>query len=183
MDGEGDGLTLAAHIDGFDVRLRVAIEPVLALTMTVRNTTKSPATFEQALHSYFRVGDIRQVHITGLEQVGFHDKVQGTAQPAAGDAIRFAGETDRVYTGTEDPCVLHDPVLKRRIVVEKRGSRSTVVWNPWTDKAKRMIDFGDDEWPRMCCIETANVAADAVTLPPGASHDMAAMISLTEHQP
>jgi glucose-6-phosphate 1-epimerase len=61
--------------------------------------------------------------------------------------------------------------------VEKTGSRSTVVWNPWVAKSKAMPDFGDDEWPGMICIETANAADNAVTLPPHASHTMTAVIS------
>ena len=38
-----------------------------------------------------------------------------------------------------------------------------------------MKDFGDDEWPRMACIETANAEANAITLAPGA---MRAVISV-----
>ena len=41
-----------------------------------------------------------------------------------------------------------------------------------------MGDFGDDEWTRMLCVETANVKADAVTLEPGATHTMSAHISV-----
>jgi glucose-6-phosphate 1-epimerase len=51
-----------------------------------------------------------------------------------------------------------------------------VVWNPWVDKARAMPDFGDDEWPEMVCVETANVNVHAVTLRPGASHTMTAVI-------
>jgi glucose-6-phosphate 1-epimerase len=39
-----------------------------------------------------------------------------------------------------------------------------------------MADFGDDEWPHMLCIETANVAANAVNLAAGATHEMWAVI-------
>ena len=66
----------------------------------------------------------------------------------------------------------------RAIVVGKSGSRSTVVWNPWIDKSKRMADFGDDEWPRMVCIETANVADNAVNLAPGAKATMSATLKI-----
>ena len=45
-----------------------------------------------------------------------------------------------------------------------------------------MNDFGDDEWPSMCCIETANVAEDAVHLAPGATHELAAVIGV-DHDP
>lgn len=71
---------------------------------------------------------------------------------------------------------LHQP---RRISVAKQGSRTTVVWNPWIAKAQAMPDFGDDEWPGMLCIETANAADDAVKLAPGQSHVMNASISAT----
>ena len=100
----------------------------------------------------------------------------GGVTAAAGQPIRFAGETDRVYGPTTDTCVLHDPKLQRRIVIEKRGSQSTVVWNPWIAKAQRMADFGDHEWPQMCCIETGNVGPCAVTLEPGAVHELSARI-------
>jgi glucose-6-phosphate 1-epimerase len=75
--------------------------------------------------------------------------------------------------------VLHDPGLNRKITVGKSGSRSTVVWNPWIDKSRRMPDFGDDEWTGMVCIETANVGSDAIMLQPGQSHTTQAMISVS----
>ena len=102
-----------------------------------------------------------------------------TLRPAGDDGpIVFTGETDRVYTGTSATCVLRDPVLGRRIAIVKSGSNSTVVWNPWTDKAAAMEDFGADEWPGMLCIETANVREDAVALAPGEYHTMEAMIEV-----
>ena len=74
--------------------------------------------------------------------------------------------------------MLDDPRAARRITVEKSGSATTVVWNPWSEKAAAMPDFGDDEWPRMACIETANAGANAITLAPGAKHAMRAVISV-----
>jgi glucose-6-phosphate 1-epimerase len=71
---------------------------------------------------------------------------------------------------------VHDPGWKRQLVVEKTGSDNTVVWNPWTAKAKAMPDFGDDEWLAMLCIETCNVREQAVIIAPGQSHAMAAVI-------
>ena len=71
------------------------------------------------------------------------------------------------------PASIDDPGLQRRITVSKDDSRSTVVWNPWIDKARAMPDFGDDEWRGMVCIETANVGEAAVRLRAGRppSHD------------
>lgn len=61
-----------------------------------------------------------------------------------------------------------------QIVVAKTGSASTVVWNPWIDKARALADFGDEEWTGRVCVETANVLDDALALAPGASHVLAA---------
>jgi glucose-6-phosphate 1-epimerase len=70
--------------------------------------------------------------------------------------------------------------MQRRITVEKQGSASTVVWNPWIEKARAMSDFGDEEWRNMVCIETANAADDAVSVEPGAIHTMIADVSVAE---
>ena len=87
-------------------------------------------------------------------------------------AIRFAGETDQLHLNTRAAVTISDPEWKRRIVIEKRGSDSTVVWNPWIEKAARLADFGDDEWPQMVCVEPANATENAVTVAPGARHTM-----------
>ena len=40
-----------------------------------------------------------------------------------------------------------------------------VVWNPWIEKSKRMPDFGDDEYLRMVCVETGNMATRIALAP------------------
>ena len=64
-------------------------------------------------------------------------------------------------------------VLGRRLVTEKQGSISTIVWNPWKDGAAQLADLGNEEWQQMLCVEGGNVLGQAVTLAPGDSHTMA----------
>ena len=152
----------------------------LAMTLTVTNPAKTPFTFEEALHTYFAVGDVRRVAVKGLEGAGYIDKVDGAKRRTQDEhPITIAAETDRLYLDTESAVVLTDPVFGRRIRVSKTGSRSTVVWNPWIAKSRAMPDFGDDEWPGMICIETANAGDHAVTLPAHTSHTMTAAISVS----
>jgi glucose-6-phosphate 1-epimerase len=149
------------------------------MTFEVENRDATPFTYEAALHTYFHVSDAREVEVTGLEGVEFIDKVDaGTRKQQGAEPLRFTGETDRVFVQTTAPVTLHDPGMKRRIVVEKTGSLTTVVWNPWIAKSAAMADFGDDEWPGMVCIETANAGENAVTLAPGAVHLMSTLISV-----
>jgi glucose-6-phosphate 1-epimerase len=53
------------------------------------------------------------------------------------------GETDRVYFDTPGRCAIEDRGWRRRVVIEKVGAASSVVWNPWAEKAAAMVDLGD----------------------------------------
>jgi glucose-6-phosphate 1-epimerase len=161
----------------FAAAYQVTIGASLELALTVRNTGKGPLSYEAALHTYFAVANVREIAIRGLEHTYYLDKVEGFARrQQGGEPIRFAGETDRVYLDTMATCVIEDPGTRREIVIEKTGSRTTVVWNPWIEKARAMPDFGDLEWPEMVCVETCNVGPAAITLAPGGTQTMAATI-------
>jgi len=83
--------------------------------------------------------------------------------------IHFNSEVDRVYLDAPQAVKIEDAKLKRILLVEKTGSHSTVVWNPWVDKAKAMADFGNEEYRRMVCVEAGNVGPNQITLAPGAT--------------
>ena len=161
----------------FRARYRVTIGDTLAMELEVTNTGTAPFTFEAALHTYLSVGDVQAASVSGLEQTLFIDKVDAMARKRHGsEPLRLTGETDRVFLGTRATCVVDDPALRRRLVVHKSGSASTVVWNPWSAKAREMADLEPEDWRRMICVETANAADDAVSVAPGARHVMTATI-------
>jgi glucose-6-phosphate 1-epimerase len=169
----------AAWPHAFEAIYRVAVGSSLELALEVRNTGDAAFSFEEALHTYFIVQDVRGIEVRGLEGADYLDKVGGTTKRNQGpEPIRFTSETDRVYLNTQAVCTVHDPGKRRRIVVRKSGSDATVVWNPWIDKARAMPDYGDDEWPGMVCVETGNVNIHAVTLDPGARHTLTATIDV-----
>jgi glucose-6-phosphate 1-epimerase len=161
----------------YELRYRITVGSTLELALHVKNAAAQTITFEEALHTYLAVSDVRQVVIGGLAGTQYLDKTDGARRkPQGTEPIRITGETDHVYLNTKTACVVDDPAGGRRLVVEKNGSDVTVVWNPWIAKARAMPDFGDDEWPQMLCIETGNAADHAVTLPPGHTHEMRATI-------
>lgn len=171
------GLASAPSFDvPYRVRSTVTAGAELCMELEVENTGPAPFTFEAALHTYLAVGDVRQVRIDGLAGAPFHDKVLGIESVQQGPII-VTGEVDRVYD-SEATVEVHDPVLGRVIRVAKTGSSSTIVWNPWVEKAHALKDFGDDEWQRMVCVETANVGGHAVTLAPGETHLMSATLAV-----
>lgn len=164
----------------FHARFRVDFAPTrFTAALSVTNRDEERFAFEEALHTYLAVGDVRKVRIDGLDAVKFYDRA--AADPnvlrVLEGPVKFTGETDRMYL-TKGPVTLKDPVLNRVVLVEKTGSGATVVWNPWIDKAAAMGDFGDDEWQQMVCIEAANALDTAVTLKPGESHTLTYSLSL-----
>ena len=88
----------------------------------------------------------------------------------------MTGQTDRVYRDTTAACVIDDSRMGRRIHIAKSGSRSTVIWNPWSGKAAGMADFGNDEYHQMVCVEAANAGDDVATLAPGQTHRLGTFI-------
>ena len=70
--------------------------------------------------------------------------------------------------------------MERTITITRTGSNSTIIWNPWEDKAQRMADFANDEWVDMVCIETANALDNTVTVEPGETHTISAEISVNQ---
>jgi glucose-6-phosphate 1-epimerase len=153
------------------LRHRVTLGAALTLELEIENRGAAPMRCEEALHTYFQVSDIHGVRVHGLEEAEYHDKADGMRRKRQnGEPISFTCETDRSYVNTARECVIDDPGLHRRIIVEKTGSQSTVVWNPWIAKARAMADFGDDEWLRMVCVETGNIADNTLEIAPGARH-------------
>ena len=162
---------------GFWARYTVTISDKLTMRLEVVNTGQGPMQFEEALHTYLAISDIKSAEIEGLGGVDYVDKTDGMAvKTQGGKPMRIVEETDRIYLNTKSTCTVRDAGLKRKIVVSKENSEATVVWNPWIAKAKAMADFGDNEWQSMVCIETCNVNAHAVNLAPGASHVMTAIV-------
>lgn len=169
----------AATSPPFAAYFVVTVTDQLTMELVIVNrSVDQPFSFENCLHTYFTVGDIGAVSIAGLKGVAYQDKVDHFAQRVeANDTLRIASEVDRVYSDTTAPVEIHDPSLQRIIRVEKSGSDSTVVWNPWIAKSQQMPDFGTDEFKRMVCVESGNVGKNRVTLAPGESSVLMVVLS------
>ncbi len=174
---EADDVTRPTWPHEFRIRHRVVFGERLEMTLEVENRANHPFDFEEALHTYLLVGDVGQVSITGLGGGVYIDKTEGMRRKTlAADPLRLNGTTDRVFLNTRATCTVTDPVLARRIVVEKAGSTTTVVWNPWLEKASTMADLGNERWRSMLCVEAANAADNAVHLAGGERHAMRVLI-------
>lgn len=160
------------------VQLHVSVGPTLMVELVTQNESAQPIQISEALHTYFEVSDIEKVSVSGLETCKYIDKVTGGAPAIQQQEVTIHGETDRVYMNTTAECVIHDPGLRRRIHIAKTGSRSTVVWNPWSEKALKLGDMGDDGYRSMLCVESANALDDSVSVAAGKEHRLTTIISV-----
>jgi glucose-6-phosphate 1-epimerase len=136
---------------------------------------------ENCLHTYFQVGDIGAVYLTGLRDAPFHDFAAGntgTRKVEHNPVLRIAKETNRVYPDNTATVEIHDESLKRIIRVEKFNSQSTVVWNPWTTQ-KLPDDFDPAEHKNMVCVESGNVKQNKISLAPGKTSALKVVLSST----
>lgn len=161
-DERFDGEFKATYIVTFGAELK--------LELTVQNTGHSEFTFEEALHTYYRVRDVTMVRICGLEGRDYIDKTDNGARKKQDGEIAITCETDRVYIDQTTAVVLDDPSIGRKLAIEGMNAHNVVVWNPWVEKAEALKDFGDDEWKNMICLEMGNVADKAITLAARGSH-------------
>lgn len=126
--------------------------------LTVKNEDSDTMEFNTLLHTYFRVKNIADVSVEGLQNYTYADKVlSGATDVENRDKITISSEVDRVYQNVKDHLELNlgDG---NKIAIDKSGMKDTVVWNPWIEKAKGMGDFGDEEYKEMICVETGSVA-------------------------
>lgn len=164
--------------DGFRLAFQVTIGRALTMRLTVANDGGAPLVFEEALHTYYAVGDAHQTTIDGLDGETYLDKTDGFKPKVQHGPVTFSGPTDRMYRNTAAGCVVQDAAGRRRITVAKTGSETTVVWNPWEEGAARLPDMEANEWHEFVCCETANAGVNAITLATGASHTVEARVSV-----
>ena len=154
------------------VQYQVTIGKKLELELITHNNGKQPIKIGQALHTYFKVGDVSKVMLHGLDDTDYLDKPDNFKRKVQHGPITFEEEVDRIYLNTASDCVIEDKTLNRDIVIIKCGSHSTVVWNPWQEVAEKMGDLGREGYKKMLCVESANAAEDMVTIEPGKAHQL-----------
>lgn len=160
------------------VQLEVTVGKALKVELVTANTGKQAFELSEALHTYFQISDVANMTIRGLEGCEYLDKVQDFARCKQQGGIVIESEVDRVYVNTPADCVIEDKGLKRAIRIAKQGSLSTVVWNPWTEKAEKMGDFGPALHRDMVCVESGNALENTLTLKPGETHRLVAVYSV-----
>ena len=169
-----NALTLSLWPFRFEATMHFRVGETLDVALEVKNTDSKPFELGAALHTYFAVSNIDKVLLYGFKDKVYYDNLSQTEE-AQIDKLIIDKEIDRVYFNPEKNIILQDDTRKVRI--EQTGSSSTVVWNPWIEKSKQLVDINDDGYKTFVCIETANALEDVRVLQPLQTHSLQAVYS------
>jgi glucose-6-phosphate 1-epimerase len=175
----GVTLRFGIRVGIWNAELTVKAGEDLEVSLVSKNVSEVPVVVSGALHTYLGVSDIEQVRVVSLDGCAYLDTVgEHQNRIQKGDVI-FDREVDRIYESSSS-LLLVDDLSGRTILIGKAGSPSTVVWNPWAEKAAALADLPDEGYLKFCCIEAAIANDRAEIVMPGASHVLMTRISVEE---
>lgn len=160
----------------FTADLHTTLSTDLIVTLLMTNNDNHAWSFEQALHTYFRVGDLKDVSVLGLNGASFREAGQSPRLDSFPE-ITFVSPTDRIYT-SQGNITIEDPRLQRRINIDCDDTSSVIIWTPWACGVASMSDVPSDQWDQFLCVEVGNVWDNAVKLQPGDTHVISMRISV-----
>jgi glucose-6-phosphate 1-epimerase len=162
----------------FCAQLTVVVGLTLKVTLKVTNTSSVGFDYSCALHSYFNLSSIDNLLIQGLQNTTYYDQLSSENGFQEEELLTVLGPTTRHYLDTESPVILEDSIFRRRILVEKEGSKVTTVWNPWEETCAKIEDLPDDGFETFVCVVAVNAFNNMISLSAGESHETSAMIGL-----
>ena len=156
-----------------EAKLFIKINDKLECRLETINNGNEDFMFSEALHAYFYVKNRDEVIIKGLAGGEYRNSIDGKFYKSEND-LQITKEFDGAFINHEGKVEIVDPLLKRTIVVEKEGSRSTVVWNPDKDLA----EMSEGQYKSFVCVEPANQGDLFVVVPPKEKHQIVMKVSV-----
>jgi len=157
----------------FELELIQKISDTIELNLYVHNLDTQSFEVSEAFHTYFSIDTLNTLHVKELESKHFFNQL--TCKDETEDNILFDKEIDRIYQEKISSITIDNN--SKKISIEQENFHSVVVWNPWIEKSKSLIDMSNDEYKNMVCIESANVKERSVTIKRGEIHSVKLSIS------
>ncbi|MFA6774538.1 MAG: D-hexose-6-phosphate mutarotase [Sphaerochaeta sp.] len=176
LSTEDDEYTRSIWPYRFSLQLTITVAASLRLEMQVTNTDEQSFSFEEAFHTYFRIGSLQDCSITGLDGCTVVDRSDGNREYSQDGSVVVGGEFVRIFEQAGPVVALHDPVLGRSIRMEQENLKQVFVWNPGDEKAKQNPEVLD-AWKDFLCVEQVNSGKAAVVLEKGRTHQSTLVVS------
>ena len=163
----------------FELLITITLGKTLEISLRCTNKGNETFTYSDALHSYFAVSDVQKIKLLGFKGFSYYDGLEkGVVRKQNEEFLIIQKEESRRYFDFTDDCIIIDSPSSRKIRVEKKGSRVTLVWNPWANTAKNIPDMPDDGYKNMICVEAVNSNNDIVSIPSNGSFTLSTRVSI-----
>jgi len=164
----------------FCAEMTFVVGKKLTVTLKVTNTSDQPFDYTCALHSYYSLSAIESITIEGLQGTTYYNQLTGENGVQEEEILEINEPLTRHYLNTETPVIIADSAFRRRIKVDKAGSKVTTVWNPGAETCANIGDLPDDGYETFVCVEATNAFDYPVHLNAGESFETSAIIGLEE---
>lgn len=164
----------------FRAEMVITVGQTLTVTLKVTNTSANAFEYSCALHTYYYLSALENLTIEGLKGTTYYNQLNGGYDIQEEEILQIQEPTTRHYLNTEKQVIVADSIFRRRIRVEKSGSKVTTVWNPGEETCAKIGDLPNDAWETFVCVEATNAFEYPVQLAPGESFETSAIIGLEE---
>ncbi len=162
----------------FELTATIRVADKLRVKLKMTNTGEETYKVSSALHTYLSLGDIERIQLEGVKGSHYVDQLSDDKEPIYQEKnLQIKGEVDRIYQSMSS-VLIRDLDRFRSVFVDKAGSRSTVIWNPWKEGSKAIADLPDKGYKEFVCVECANAGTDKPTLRPNSSHTLETVLGL-----
>jgi glucose-6-phosphate 1-epimerase len=158
------------------LHLKITVSDILEMELETLNIGDGILNYSEAFHTYFNVGAIEETEISGLKGGRYIDRLTGGDELLQEENMVISQPTDRIFYNNESSVRITDKANNRVIVMEKSGSLSTVVWNPY--KQAVADEVLDTDYNNFICVEAANVNKNNIKLAPGEKHKLTLRLSV-----
>jgi D-hexose-6-phosphate mutarotase len=134
----------------------------MALRLCTRHEDIETCQFGHALHAYWRISDVEDVALQGLDGVQGYDQLNRRACRQEGE-LRVTGGCQRLFEHG-GPLQLQDQAWRRRLGISSGDSASTRVWHPGN---RPLLGVAGGEASGFVCVEAASGNEESLRLAPG----------------
>jgi glucose-6-phosphate 1-epimerase len=162
----------------FCAEMTITVGLTLVVNLKVSNTSSAAFEYGCALHTYYNLSAIDSLTIEGLKGITYFNQLTGGYDIQEEEILEIQEPLTRHYLNTESQVVIADSAFRRRIKVDKTGSKVTTVWNPGAETCAKIGDLPDDGYETFVCVEATNAFDYVVKLAAGESYETSAIIGL-----
>ncbi|MBO6279928.1 MAG: D-hexose-6-phosphate mutarotase, partial [Pseudomonas sp.] len=161
-DEEGVSLHWRLQLCDWQVDLHARLGEDMELRLSTEHQDDEPCQLSQALRAYWRIGDVAEVALSGLDGAHGYDQLNREVCQQKGE-LRVDGGCQRVFQN-DGEMHLNDHAWRRALSIDTGDRANTVVWHP----GKRpLLGVSWNEVMGFVCVESTSGGARSQSLAPG----------------